>query len=88
MEINAKEKCPLEINDLLEYIQNLASSFSKAFFHSLPRQCNNVYCLWSNVSVSVSISFLACNSTQFYEGVCCVPFYATLHYLPTVDAHC
>ena len=40
--LNAKEKCPLEINDLLEYIQNLASSFSKAFFHSLPRQCNNV----------------------------------------------
>ena len=26
----------------VEYIQNLASSFSKAFFHSLPRQCNNV----------------------------------------------
>ena len=41
--------------------------------------------LWSNVSVS--ISFLACNSKQIYECLCCIPSYATLHYLPTVNAH-
>ena len=38
--------------------------------------------------MSVSISFLACNSTQIYECLCRVPSYVELHYLPTVDAHC
>ena len=40
------------------------------------------------LNVSVSISFLACNSTHIYEYLCRVPFYAALHYLPIVDAHC
>ena len=38
--------------------------------------------------MSASISFLVCNSTQIYECLCRVPSYATLHYLPSVDAHC
>ena len=38
--------------------------------------------------MSISISFLASNSTQTYECLCHVPSYAALHYLPTVDVHC
>ena len=38
--------------------------------------------------MSVSILFLACNSTQLYECLYRVPSYATIHYLPIVDAHC
>ena len=45
----------------------------------------HIFMLWSDVSIS--ISFLACNGTQIYECLCRVPSYATIHYLPTVDAY-
>ena len=45
----------------------------------------HIFTLWSDVSIS--ISFLACNGTQIYECLCRVPSYATIHYLPTVDAY-